>query len=372
MNNLSGHLPSYTWAEFPRGIGGWHLSPEHHNTINLMVAGGVKSWCYILPYTEQAKTTQFEDIRKLREEDGVQSLDLRLMHPRHGDNGGPVAVGDMLGTVQARYDLFAGRIEHVLKHFPFTRVKLINEWGLELWRVPLSAVYTHAAELGYKLRRAFGNRISVGSPGIAPRCPTASQELNAALAIRSSWDHWCLHVYPRHAAEIVADEWSLPWQLGQLPLDQKPVVIWESGIERDTSAEIRNQLLPLLWQAIRRAPRVADSYWFIMDAEGQEHKEHFYTPLQIAHYLGVIASDTPAPPPPPIPTIPSTPSGSLAEQYPQLWTDWIAAGGAENNFRKHLLGIGVIAPSKEDLHFLAQEAGASIAQIQGALKRYPF
>jgi hypothetical protein len=369
VNNLSGHLPSYTWAVYPLGIGGWHLSPEHHNTIRLMTGGGVKAWCYLLPHTEQAKTTQFEDMRKLRDEDGVQFLDLRLMHPRHDKDGGSVAVEDMLGTVQARYDLFAGRIERVLQYFPYTRVKLINEWGLELWRVSLSAVYEHAAALGWKLSQAFGNRISIASPGIAPRCPTAQQELAAALAIRSSWDHWCLHVYPRHAAEITAGEWSLPWQLGKLPLDNKPVVIWESGIEKGTSAEIRNQLLPSLWRAIKAAPRVADSYWFIMDAEGQEHQEHFYTPLQIARYLEVIAESTPAPAPTPIPSIPS---GTLAEQYPQLWADWVAAGGAENNFRKHLLGIGVITPSKDDLHFLAQEAGASIAQIQGALKRYPF
>lgn len=63
---------------------------------------------------------------------------------------------------------------------------------------------------------------------------------------------------------------------------------------------------------------------------------------------------------------------SLIQQYPEQFKAWEAAGGVENNFRKHLLGIGELQPSSEDLKFLADEMLASAVQTQGAVKNFPF
>lgn len=60
------------------------------------------------------------------------------------------------------------------------------------------------------------------------------------------------------------------------------------------------------------------------------------------------------------------------EQYKTLYDQWVVAGGIENNFRKHLLGIGVIKPTPADLKMLADEIAASVAQLKGALNNYPF
>lgn len=62
----------------------------------------------------------------------------------------------------------------------------------------------------------------------------------------------------------------------------------------------------------------------------------------------------------------------LIEQYKAIYEEWVAVGGAENNFRKHLLGIGVLQPTADDLKFLAAEAAGSVAQLKGALDKYPF
>lgn len=62
----------------------------------------------------------------------------------------------------------------------------------------------------------------------------------------------------------------------------------------------------------------------------------------------------------------------LKEQYVDLFAQWDAAGGVENNFRKHLLGIGAIQPTAGDLQFLAREAEAGLSQLKGALASYPF
>lgn len=62
---------------------------------------------------------------------------------------------------------------------------------------------------------------------------------------------------------------------------------------------------------------------------------------------------------------------SLREQYPTQFTEWEKAGGVENNFRAHLIGIGAIKPTKGDLLLLAGEARARVNQLEGALKALP-
>ncbi len=63
---------------------------------------------------------------------------------------------------------------------------------------------------------------------------------------------------------------------------------------------------------------------------------------------------------------------SLQEQFAAEYQAWVAAGGITNNFRKHLIGIGRIQPTADDLRMLAAECGASVAQMQAAIARFPF
>jgi len=56
----------------------------------------------------------------------------------------------------------------------------------------------------------------------------------------------------------------------------------------------------------------------------------------------------------------------LKDQYPSVFQEWVNAGYEELAFREHLLGIGVLAPTPQDLIKLAQR---SLAQAQGMLGR---
>ncbi len=66
------------------------------------------------------------------------------------------------------------------------------------------------------------------------------------------------------------------------------------------------------------------------------------------------------------------PMPRLTEQFPEIYKLWVEDGGVEDAFRKHLLGIGSLPASAEDLTFLAGQVQASVDQLKGALDRYPF
>lgn len=57
---------------------------------------------------------------------------------------------------------------------------------------------------------------------------------------------------------------------------------------------------------------------------------------------------------------------TLREQFPDIFEQWEVAGGVENNFRAHLIGIGALAPSSADLQILAGNAKAAVSQLENA------
>jgi len=65
-------------------------------------------------------------------------------------------------------------------------------------------------------------------------------------------------------------------------------------------------------------------------------------------------------------------SMSLRDQFPDLFSQWEAAGGIENNFRSHLLAIGALPPTKADLLMLADEAKAKLEQMRLVAQKLPF
>jgi hypothetical protein len=62
----------------------------------------------------------------------------------------------------------------------------------------------------------------------------------------------------------------------------------------------------------------------------------------------------------------------LSEQFPNEYAEWVAAGGIENNFRAHLLGIGSLKPTKEDVPILAGQVKAASEQLAAVVAKLPF
>ncbi len=63
---------------------------------------------------------------------------------------------------------------------------------------------------------------------------------------------------------------------------------------------------------------------------------------------------------------------ALKDQYPAQYAAWVAAGGIENNFRAHLLGIGEIQPMRSDIPILAGQVKAATDQLTNVVARLPF
>ncbi len=63
---------------------------------------------------------------------------------------------------------------------------------------------------------------------------------------------------------------------------------------------------------------------------------------------------------------------SLREQYPAAFAEWEKAGGVENNFRAHLLGIGAIKPTKEDVAILTGQVKSATEQLANVVAALPF
>lgn len=298
MSKLGGYCPAFAWAEFPHGTGGSHIPDSGWSLMRFMRDGGITSWEYILWASDQSRTTQHEDIRRLRQEVGADELILRLYHSK----------GSALDTPEYRADLFSPRIEHALKFFSRVVLVLAIEPLNEKLGMAGAAIVDHCGNLSNKLRGRFGTRVEICNVPCNAYSGEEGLRLQAELRKDQSWyDTEVAHIYPRTEAEIHGGEWSLPWHLAQA---KKPLRVLEFGIHptvKDVwqipTAE-RERLLALLFRTIRGSG--IQSQWFIMDGD-QEHAEQFYKHSQVADYLALAAASAPQPPAP----LPPVSDGSI-------------------------------------------------------------
>lgn len=128
-----------------------------------------------------------------------------------------------------------------------------------------------------------------------------------------------------------------------------------------------NQMLPS--EVVAMAPAGVEACcFFILSGEGVENKRYFLldSPYYEDFKAASLANNIPAD------NIPAGEGGTmeLEELFPDLFSQWVEAGGIRNNFRKHLLGVGAVPAGKEDLDFLADEAASGLAQLKGTLDAF--
>jgi uncharacterized protein Yka (UPF0111/DUF47 family) len=63
---------------------------------------------------------------------------------------------------------------------------------------------------------------------------------------------------------------------------------------------------------------------------------------------------------------------ALAATYPALYQEWVAAGGIENNFRSHLLALGILPATRADLLDQVKELRSKVDQVEGLAAKLPF
>jgi len=62
---------------------------------------------------------------------------------------------------------------------------------------------------------------------------------------------------------------------------------------------------------------------------------------------------------------------ALKDQFPDLWSAWTGAGGDEEHFFAHLVGIGALPPTPENLLRVIQALKGDLAGLEEAVKKLP-
>ena len=295
---------AWSWAIFQ----GSHIPNGDWDALTVLSTRGVRSVKYLL--YEGSPETQFEDIRRLRQERNYSEIVLRLMHP-HGQ------LPETAGFV-AQYER---RIQHAFDMGFSVVLQPLNEPNLENTSMSWQAIASWFVSVANKLRSRFP-RAEIVSPPIAPFAPNTWEAWDSLRACVDVSDTVGVHVYWRSLADADG-AYSLPWWLGQVP--GKVVRVLECGCPTGTDAATRQALLPRLYSQLAAEPRCWGYYPFILSAEdAAQHGEHFLTQADLTALGTLAGGGTVAPPtlppllPPPPPSlplpgdVPSIPVGGIA------------------------------------------------------------
>ena len=264
---------AWSWAIFQ----GSHIPNGDWDALTVLSTRGVRSVKYLL--YEGSPETQFEDIRRLRQERNYSEIVLRLMHP-HGQ------LPETAGFV-AQYER---RIQHAFDMGFSVVLQPLNEPNLENTSMSWQAIASWFVSVANKLRSRFP-RAEIVSPPIAPFAPNTWEAWDSLRACVDVSDTVGVHVYWRTLADADGP-YSLPWWLGRGP--GKTVRVLECGCPTGTSAATRASLLPRLYSQLAGEPAVQGFYPFILSAEDvAQHGEHFLTEANLLA-LAQLAAAVPA------------------------------------------------------------------------------
>lgn len=300
MTNVGISAGAYAWAIFQ----GSHIPDADWAKLQLLASQGVKSVKYLL--YEGSPETQFEDIRRLRQECGYTEIVLRLMHQQ----------GTLPDPAQ-HAERYRARIQHALDVGLRVVVQPANEPNLEFADVSPVAFTSWFLSVVNKLRATLPN-VEIVSPPFAPHAPNTWAWWDGTRACVDVSDSVGVHVYWR-GLEDEAGPYSLPWWRGQAP--DRPLRVLECGCPTGTSAATRASLLPRLYAQLAGEQAVKGFYPFILSAEDvASHGEHFLTESNLLTLAQLAAGMTPALPEPlplvvpPVvsPDVPSIPVGGKA------------------------------------------------------------
>ena len=281
--NVGLHAGAWAWAVHE----GSHIPEADWGKLKIAAGYGIKSIKYLL--YEGSPTTQFEDIRRLRQECGFDEIVLRLMH----------AQGTLPGPAE-HVERYRQRVQYALDMGFRVCIQPANEPNLEFADTSPVAFTSWFVTVANKLRATFANA-EITSPPIAPFAPNSWAWWDGTRACVDVSDTVGVHCYARSLDDL-SGAYSLPWWLGQAP--GKVLRVLECGSPTGTDAATRAALLPRLYAQLAGEQAVKGWYPFILSAEDvAQHGEHFLTEANLLALAQLAAGVTPVLPP----VIPITP-----------------------------------------------------------------
>ena len=281
--NVGLHAGAWAWAVHE----GSHIPEADWGKLKIAAGYGIKSIKYLL--YEGSPTTQFEDIRRLRQECGFDEIVLRLMH----------AQGTLPGPAE-HVERYRQRVQYALDMGFRVCIQPANEPNLEFADTSPVAFTSWFVTVANKLRATFANA-EITSPPIAPFAPNSWAWWDGTRACVDVSDTVGVHCYARSLDDL-SGAYSLPWWLGQAP--GKVLRVLECGSPTGTDAQTRAALLPHLYAQLAGDATVLGFYPFILSAENLEHSEHFLTEANLLTLAQLAAGVQPSLPPVVPPVVP--------------------------------------------------------------------
>lgn len=207
------------------------------------------------------------------------------------------------------------------------------------------------------------------SPPLAQDSPNHEAWFNALKPVVEACDYVGLHYYfGRKPGDMDAGFPDSPEHIHKI-FPSKPIIITECG-NASTQENIGGVLRR--WMA---TPYIRSFHVFVLNSE---HFPQWNYNVHTGNVLNDLVRewrDTRAFPlnntgDNPMTEPVNANGGITGSVYPDLWNQWVAAGGPENNFVAHLIGIGVVQPSLEQINLLASENIAKANQLARALISY--
>lgn len=259
MSNIGVHLGAWAWAVYQ----GSHIPDSDWAKLDTLRSAGINTVKYML--YEGSPKTQFEDIRRLRQERSIENIVLRLMH------------GPKLITPADYLALYRERIEYALSVIPNVYIQPLNEPNLELSNWQPENLAKWFVDFGAVARAAIPGAKLI-SPPLAPHAPNTWAWWDGMRAAVDTANIVGIHVYANSNAQLTGD-YSLSWWLGQVP--NRDVMVLETGCTTGTDPITRSVVLPKLYTQLANNPRVQYFFPFILSSEGMEHQEHWLKEIDI-------------------------------------------------------------------------------------------
>ena len=264
--------------------------------------------------------------------------------------------------VQGRCDLLSREAEPLL---PFG-VVVLAPWNEERQDTSLLSAYADDTVRAVNILRSRGFKVGVGNFGVCwPKPEDAhlflpairvadfySRHAYAAPTLTSEWDRLIGHAYAD--AQTVFTATGKTTEMTEFGIDWGVLGFTLDGWRSHGGIPATDYAYQLAGQAARAPACIDTLYIYCCGQFGDWKTFDVAGETEIEKAVRLFSAQWGGDPMP------------LAEQFPKEYAAWVAAGGLDNNFLPHLIGIGAVKPTLGHIPLLIGNVAAAAKTLEAA------